>query len=277
MSSDFTAIGTIHSDLRAQEKEMCHSVQFSLSVMSDSLWPHGKQHSTFSPSSCHEVMGLNAMILVLVFFLIFSFKLALSLFSFCPESNVYSESISPKIDWFYLLAVQETLKSLLQQHSLKASPFNALPSLWPSGHNHWEDHSLDYTDLCRQRNVSAFQLSRFVLTLLPRSKRLLISWLQSPSAVILELKKRKSVTTSIFSPSICHKVMGLDAMIFVFLIFSFELTLSLSFFTLIKRLFSSSSLSTIRRVSSTYLRLLMFLPPILISAQHFSWSLQHID
>ena len=162
-----------------------------------------------------------------------------TLFSFCPESNVYSESISPKIDWFYLLAVQETLKSLLQQHSLKASPFNALPSLWPSGHNHWEDHSLDYTDLCRQRNVSAFQLSRFVLTLLPRSKRLLISWLQSPSAVILEPKKRKSGTTSTFPPPICHEVMGLDAMIFVFLIFHFKPALSFSSFTLIKRLFSS--------------------------------------
>ena len=133
------------------------------------------------------------------------------------------------------------------------------------------------TFISRMMSLLFNLLSRFVIVFLPRSKRLLISWQQSPSAVILELKKRKSVTTSIFSPSICHKVMGLDAMIFVFLIFSFELTLSLSFFTLIKRLFSSSSLSTIRRVSSTYLRLLMFLPPILISAQHFSWSLQHID
>ena len=59
-------------------------------------------------------------------------------------------------------------------------------------------------------------LSRLVITFLPRSKRLLISWLQSPSAVILELKKIKSFTVSIFSPSICHEVMGLDAMIFVF-------------------------------------------------------------
>ena len=59
-------------------------------------------------------------------------------------------------------------------------------------------------------------LSRFVIALLPRSKRLLISWLQSPSAVILEPKKRKSVTVSIVSPSICHEVMGLDTRIFVF-------------------------------------------------------------
>ena len=59
-------------------------------------------------------------------------------------------------------------------------------------------------------------LSRLVITFLPRSKRLLISWLQSPSAVILEPKKRKSVTVSIFSPSICHEVMEQDAMILVF-------------------------------------------------------------
>ena len=59
-------------------------------------------------------------------------------------------------------------------------------------------------------------LSRLVITFLPRSKRLLISWLQSPSAVILEHSKIKSVTISIVSPSICHEVMGLDAMILVF-------------------------------------------------------------
>ena len=61
-----------------------------------------------------------------------------------------------------------------------------------------------------------YMLSWLVITFLPRSKRLLISWLQSPSAVILEPKKIKSVTVSIVSPSICHEVMGLDAMIFIF-------------------------------------------------------------
>ena len=59
-------------------------------------------------------------------------------------------------------------------------------------------------------------LSRLVIAYLPRSKRFLISWLQSPSAVILEPKKIKSVTVSIVSPSICHEVLGLDAMILVF-------------------------------------------------------------
>ena len=110
----------------------------------------------------------------------------------------------------------------------------------------------------------------FVIAFWPRSKRLLISWLQSSSAVILEPKKRKSVTASTFSPSICHEVMGLDAMILVFLIFNFKLALSLSSFTLIKRLFSSSSLYAIRVVSAAYLRLLMFLLPVLVPACYSS-------
>ena len=106
-------------------------------------------------------------------------------------------------------------------------------------------------------------LSRLVIAFLPRSKCPLISWLQSPSAVILEPKKRKTVTVSIFSPSICHEVMGPDAMILVFWMLSFKPTLSLSSFTFIKRLFSSL-LSAVRVVSSAYLRLLIFLPAILI-------------
>ena len=96
-------------------------------------------------------------------------------------------------------------------------------------------------------------LSRFIIAFLPRSTCLLISWLQSPSAVILEPKKRKSVTTSTFSSSVCHAVMGLDTMILVFLIFSLKLAHSFSAFTLIKKLFSSSLLSAIRVVSFAYL------------------------
>ena len=108
-------------------------------------------------------------------------------------------------------------------------------------------------------------LSRLVITFLPRSKRLLISWLQSPSAVILELPKIKSATFQL-SPCICHEVMGLDAVILIFWMLSFKPTFSLSSFTFIKRLFSSSLLSVIRVVSSAYLRLLIFLPAILIPA-----------
>ena len=88
-------------------------------------------------------------------------------------------------------------------------------------------------------------LSRFIIAFLPRSKCLSISWLQSPSAVILEPKKIKFVTVSIVSPPICHKVMGPDAMIFIFWMLSFKPTFSFSSFTFTKRLFSSSSLSAI--------------------------------
>ena len=103
----------------------------------------------------------------------------------------------------------------------------------------------------------------------PRSKCLLILWMQSPSAMILKPKKIKSVNVSIFPPSTCHEEMGPDAMISVFLMFSFQPAFSLSSFTLIKRLFSSSSLSAIRVVSSAYLRLL-FLLAILILASDSS-------
>ena len=85
--------------------------------------------------------------------------------------------------------------------------------------------------------------SRFVIAFLPRSNCLLISWLQSLSAEILEPKRRKSVTVSTVSLSICPVVVGLDAVILVFLIFSLKLALSLSSYTLIKRLFSFSLLS----------------------------------
>jgi len=104
-------------------------------------------------------------------------------------------------------------------------------------------------------------LSRLVTIVLSRSKRLLMSWLQSPSAVIWEPRKIKSATVS---PSIGHEVMRLDAMILVFWMLSFKPTFSLSSFTFIKKIFSSSSLSAIRVVSSANLRLLVFLPAILI-------------
>ena len=109
-------------------------------------------------------------------------------------------------------------------------------------------------------------MSRLVLASLPRSKSLLISWLQSPSAVILEPPPHPKIKSLTVFPSICHKVMGLDAMILVFWMLSFKPTFSLSSFTFIKRLFSSSSLYPIRVVSSAYLRLLIFLPAFLIPA-----------
>ena len=108
-------------------------------------------------------------------------------------------------------------------------------------------------------------LSRLVMIFLPRSKRLLISWQQSPSAVILEPPRVKSVTVSIVSPSICHEVMGPDAMILVFWMLSFKPAFSLSSFTFINRLFSSF-LSAIRVVSFANLRFLIFLLAVFIPA-----------
>ena len=179
--------------------------------------------------------------------------------------------ISLKISWFDLIAVQGTLRSLLQHHSSKAS------ILWHSAFFTVQLSQLYvttgktialtiWTFVDRVMSLVFNTLSRFVIVFLPRSNPLLISWLQSPSTEILESKKRKSVITSTFSPSICHEVMQPDAKILVYLIFSFKPALSLSSFTLIKRLFGSSLLSTIRLISSTYLKLLMFLPPILIPA-----------
>ena len=109
-------------------------------------------------------------------------------------------------------------------------------------------------------------LSRLVIALLPRSKLPLISRLQSQSAVILDPRKINSAAVSTVFPSTSHEVMGPDAMIFAFWMLSFKPTFSLSSFTFIKRLFSSSSLSAIRVVSSAYLKLLIFLPAILVPA-----------
>ena len=102
-------------------------------------------------------------------------------------------------------------------------------------------------------------LFKFVIAFLPRRKQLLISWLQSSSAVILEPQKRKSVTVSVVFSSICNEVMGLDAMILVFWMLSFKPAFSLFSFTFIKRLFSFSLLSAIKIVWLAYLRLLVFL------------------
>ena len=135
-------------------------------------------------------------------------------------SNEYSGLIFFRMDWLDLLAVQGTLNSLLQHHSSKAS------ILWRSAFyivqlSHPYMTTGKTIALTRQAIVSKVMsllfniLSRLVIAFLPRSKHFLITWLQSPSAVILEPKKIKSVTVSIVSPSICHEVMGQDAMILV--------------------------------------------------------------
>ena len=153
-----------------------------------------------------------------------------------------------------------------QNHQFLVLSFLYSPTL-TSIHDYWKNHRFDYTDFVgKVMSLLLNMLSRLVIVFLQRSKCLLIAWLQSPFVVIFEPPQIKSLTVSIVSPSFCHEGMGSDAIILVFWMLSFKSTFSLSSFTFIKRLFSSSSLSAIRVVSSAYLRLLIFLPAILIPA-----------
>ena len=176
-------------------------------------------------------------------------------------------------DWFPLgwtgWISLKTLKSL-HQHSSKASihwcsAFFMIQLSHPYMTTGKNIALTRWTFVSKIMSLLFNMLSRLVIAFLPRNNHL-ISWLHSPSAVILEPKKIKPVTVSIVSPSICHEVMGPDAMIFVFWILSFKPTFSLSSFTFIKSFFRTSSLSAIRVVSSEYLRLLIFLPAIFILA-----------
>ena len=174
-------------------------------------------------------------------------------------SAVNTQDWSP-LGWTGWISLQSKgLKSLLQHHSSKASILLRsaffIVRLSHTGMTTGKTIALTRRTFFGKEMPLLFNmLSRLVVTFLPRSKRCLISWVQSPSAVILESKKLKSDTVYTVSPSISHEVMGPDAMILVFWMLSFKPTFSLSSFTFIKRLFSSSSLSAIRVVSSAYLR-----------------------
>ena len=194
-------------------------------------------------------------------------------FSFrISPSNECSSLISFGIDWFDLFAVQGTLKSLLQHCSSEVS------ILWLSAF-----FTVQLSDpyvttgetiaLTRQTffgkvmSLLFNMLSRCVIFFLPRSKYLLISWLQSPSAVILESPKIKSITVYFHWFIICFPWSdGTRCHDLSFWMLSFKPTFSLSSFTFIKRLFSSPLLSAIGVVSSAYLRLLIFLPAVWIPA-----------
>ena len=217
------------------------------SLVSCSPRPHGLQHprlpcpsftiswswlrlmsvESVMPSS-HLVLCRPLLFLPSVFpsIRVFSNELALHIrwpkywsFGFrTSPSNEYSGLISFMMDWFDLFAVQGSLKSLLQQHSSKASvlqhsAFFMVQLSHPYMTTGKTTALARWTFVGKVISLLLNMLSSLVITFLPKSKHLLISWLQSPSAVILEPRKIKSATVS---PSICHEVMGPDAMILVF-------------------------------------------------------------
>ena len=203
------------------------------------------------PMSIESVMPSNHLILChpLLFLLsifhsirVFSNESALHImrpkywsFSFnISPSNEHPGLISFRMDWLDLLAVQGTLKSLLQHHSSKASilrcsAFFIVQLSHPYMTTGKTTALTRWTFVDKVMSLLFNMLSRLVITILLRSKCLLISWLQSPSAVILEPPKIKSATVSTVSPSICHEVMGPDAIILVFWMLNFKPTFSLSF------------------------------------------------
>ena len=255
------------------------SVQFSHSVMPNSLQPHGLQHakppypsptprvysnscplswwchptilSSVVPfSSCLQSFPASGSFQMSQFFHISWPKYWSFSFSNSP-SNEYSGLTFFRMDFCIFLQSKGLSRvfpnTIVQNHQF----FGVQLSLDSNSHIHtwllekpklWlDEYLLAKLCLCFFFNM----LSRLVITFLPRSKRLLISWLKSQFAVILEPKKIKSATVFTVSPSIWHEVMGPDAMILVFWVLSFKPTFSLSSFTLIKRLFSSSLLSAI--------------------------------
>ena len=143
-------------------------------------------------------------------------------FSFnISPSNEHPGQISFRMDWLDLLAVQGTCKNLLQHHSSKASILHCSAFfIVQLSHSYMTTgKTIALTGRAFVDKVMSLLfniLSRLVITFLPRSKCLLISWLQSPSEVILEPRKIKSSTVSTLSPFVCHEVMGLGAMILIF-------------------------------------------------------------
>ena len=275
--------------------------------MSSSSQSHGLPHTRLlcpSPSSrvCSSSCALNQwchyplLLLPSIFTIIriFSNESAVHIrwpkywsvsFSISPGYKEYPGLISFKIDWLALLAFQGTLKSLLQHHNLKASilQHSAFFMVQLSCLYMTTGKTIALTIrnfVIKVMSLLFYTLSRFFITFLPRSNHL-ISWLQSPSIVILEPKKRKSVTASTFSSSICHEVKVPDAMILGFFFVFF-------WYWVLSRLFHSPPsppsrgslvplrFSAIRVASFTYLRLFMFLQTVLIPACNSSSPAFHM-
>ena len=259
-----------------EERMKFSSFHFNHSVMFDSLWPHWtaahqaslsitNSQSLLKLMSIESVMPSNNLIFchpclllpsIFPSIRVFSNESVLHLrwpkywsssFSINP-SNEYSGLISFRMDWLNLLAVQGTLRSLLQHHGLKASilqhsAFFMVQLSHPYLTTGKTTALTIWTFVCKVMSLLFNTLSRFVIAIHPKSKCLLISWLQSPYTLILEPKKMKSDIVSTFSPSMCHEGIRLCAMTLVFWMLSFKPAFSLSSFIFIKRPFSSSSLS----------------------------------
>ena len=249
-------------------------VQFSHSVLSNSLWPHGLQHarlpcSSSTPGVCSNSCPSSQWCHPTIFSSVIPFSSCLQSFpasvfssesvlpirwpTYCSlsfsisPSNAYSGLISFRMDWFDLLAVQVMLKHFLQHHSSKASVF------WCSAffmiqlsHLYMSTGKTialsTWTFVGKVTSLLFNMLCRLVMSFLPRSKCLLISWLQSPSAVILEPPPQKKINNlSLFHYFLIYFPWsdGPDAILLVFWMLSFKPTFSLSSFTFIKRLFCS--------------------------------------
>ena len=276
--------------------------------MSNSLRPHGLQHarlpcpsptpggcSNSCPSSrwCHPISSSVIPFSSWLQSFPASGSFPMSQFFVSGGQISASASVLPMNiqDWFPLgwtgwifLQFQGTLKSLLQHHSSKASilqrsAFLIVQLSHPYMTTGKTIASTRRTFVGKVTSLLFNMLSRLVIAFLARRKHLLTSWLQSPSAMILEPKKIKVSPCFHCFPSICHEVMGWEAMIFGFWMLSFKPAFSLSSFIFIKWLFSSSSLSAIKVVSSSYLRLLIFSQQswcqlVIHPAQHFTCTAQ---
>ena len=207
---------------------------------SNSLQPHRLQHAGLLCPSLSSGICSNSCPLSQWCYLTISSS---ATFCFCLQSFPFSslhqvdkalelQLRNQSFQWIFgvdLLSDWLVLSPWSPKDSQESSPapqfesisFSALSLMYgpalTSVHDHWKNHSFDYMDICQQSDVSAFKtLSTLVTAFLSRNKHLFISWIQLPSTVILEPKKIKSVTASTFSLSVCHEVMGPDAMILVY-------------------------------------------------------------
>ena len=284
---------------------MTYMLLFICKVTWNSLWPHGLQHSRLpypllSPRVCSNLCSLSQWCHPTISSSVTPFSCPKSF----PASGSFpvhqlftsgdknigvsaSASVLPMNiqGWFpfhfygLISLLLESLKSFSPAPQFKSINSLALsllygPTLTPV-HDYWKNHRLDYTDLGYNHSFAFIgkvmsllfnMLSRFVIAFLQRVKHLLISRLSSPSAVILEPRKIKSATFSIVCPSICHEMMGRDAIILVFWMLNFKPAFHYPLSPSSRCSLVPLCFPAIRVVSSAYLRLLIFLPAILIPA-----------